>query len=65
MAKNAIKLTALQIVKLKVQLARLRRMRFCQSFERQTLLAGHLGLALEDLYPSGETRLAWQGGERS
>ena len=48
-AKNAVKLTTLQIEKLKVQLARLRRMKFGQSSERLTLLADQLELTLEDL----------------
>lgn len=48
-AKNAIQLTALQIEKLTVQLARLRRMKFGQSSERLTLLADQLELTLEDL----------------
>lgn len=48
-AKNAVKLTALQIEKLNVQLARLRRMKFGQSSERLTLLADQLELTLEDL----------------
>ena len=48
-AKYAIKLTALQIEKLKVELARLRRMKFGQSFERLTLLSDQLELTLEEL----------------
>jgi transposase len=48
-AKNAVKLTTLQIEMLKVQLARLRRMKFGQSSERLTLLADQLELTLEDL----------------
>lgn len=48
-AKNAVRLTTLQIEKLKVQLARLRRMKFGQSSERLTLLADQLELTLEDL----------------
>ena len=48
-AKNAVKLTTLQIEKLKLQLARLRRMKFGQSSERLTLLADQLELTLEDL----------------
>ncbi len=48
-AKNAVKLTTLQIEKLKAQLARLRRMKFGQSSERLTLLADQLELTLEDL----------------
>ncbi|UYY76803.1 IS66 family transposase [Sphingomonas sp. R1] len=48
-AENAIKLTTLQIEKLKVQLARLRRMKFGQSSERLLLLADQLELSLEDL----------------
>jgi hypothetical protein len=48
-AKNSIKLTALQIEKFKVQLARLRRMKFGQSSERMTLEADQLELTLEDL----------------
>jgi len=48
-AKNAVKLTTLQIEKLKVQLARLRRMKFGQSSERLTLLADQLELTLENL----------------
>ena len=48
-AKNAVKLTTLQIEKLKAQLARLRRMKFGQSSERLTLLVDQLELTLEDL----------------
>ena len=48
-ARNSIKLTALQIEKLKVQLARLRRMNFGQSSERLALQADQLELTLEDL----------------
>ncbi|WP_310106361.1 IS66 family transposase [Sphingomonas sp. BE138] len=48
-AKNAVRLTTLQIEKLKVQLARLSRMKFGQSSERLTLLADQLELTLEDL----------------
>jgi transposase len=48
-AKSAVKLTTLQIEKLKVQLARLRRIKFGQSSERLTLLADQLELTLEDL----------------
>jgi len=47
--KNAARLARLQIEKLKVQLARLRRMKFGQSSERLTLLADQLELTLEDL----------------
>ncbi|MFV0622672.1 IS66 family transposase [Sphingomonas sp. ac-8] len=48
-AKNAVRLTTLQIEKLKGQLARLRRMKFGQSSEQLTLLADQLELTLEDL----------------
>ncbi|WP_206240135.1 IS66 family transposase [Novosphingobium terrae] len=48
-AHNSIKLTALQIEKFKVQLARLRRMKFGQSSERMTLEADQLEFTLEDL----------------
>ena len=48
-ARNAIKLTTLQIEKLKAQLATLRRMKFGQSSERMTQLADQLELTLEDL----------------
>ncbi len=48
-AHNSIKLTALQIEKFKVQLARLRRMKFGQSSERLALQADQLELTLEDL----------------
>lgn len=48
-AQNAIKLTTLEIEKLKVQLARLRRMKFGQSSERLTMLADQLELTLEDI----------------
>ncbi len=48
-AKNAVRMTTLQIEKFKVQLARLRRMKFGQSSERLTLLADQLELTLEDL----------------
>lgn len=48
-ARDTIKLTALQIEKLKVQLAKLRRMKFGQSSERMTELADQLELSLEDL----------------
>lgn len=48
-AQNAIKLTTLEIEKLKVQLARLRRMKFGQSSERLTMLADQLELTLEDM----------------
>ncbi|WP_404479196.1 hypothetical protein [Novosphingobium sp. BL-52-GroH] len=48
-AQNSILLTALQIEKFKVQLARLRRMKFGQSSERLTLQADQLELTLEDL----------------
>jgi transposase len=48
-ARNAIKLTTLQIEKLKAQLAKLRRMKFGQSSERMTQLADQLELTLEDL----------------
>lgn len=48
-AQNSIKLTALQIKKFKVLLARLRRMKFGQSSERLSLQANQLELTLEDL----------------
>lgn len=48
-AQNAVMLTTLEIEKLKVQLARLRRMKFGQSSERLSLLADQLELTLEDL----------------
>lgn len=48
-ARSAIKLTTLQIEKLKAQLAKLRRMKFGQSSERVTQLADQLELTLEDL----------------
>jgi transposase len=48
-AHNSIILTALQIEKFKVQLARLRRMKFGQSSERLALEADQLELTLEDL----------------
>jgi len=48
-AQNSIKLTALQIEKFKVQLARLRRMKFGQSSERLAAEADQLELTLEDL----------------
>lgn len=48
-AQNAVRLTTLEIEKLKVQLARLRRMKFGQSSERLTLLADQLELTLEDM----------------
>lgn len=48
-AQNSIKLTTLQIEKFKVQLARLRRMKFGQSSERLALQADQLELTLEDL----------------
>lgn len=48
-AQNSVKLTALQIEKFKVQLARLRRMKFGQSSERLALQADQLELTLEDL----------------
>lgn len=48
-ARNSLKLTALQIEKFKVQLARLRRMKFGQSSERLALQADQLELTLEDL----------------
>ncbi|QSR19210.1 hypothetical protein CA833_18630 [Novosphingobium sp. KA1] len=48
-AQHSIKLTALQIEKFKVQLARLRRMKFGQSSERLALQADQLELTLEDL----------------
>lgn len=48
-ARNAIKLTTLQIEKLKAQLAKLRRMKFGQSSERLTQLADQLELTLEDV----------------
>ncbi len=48
-AHNSIKLTALQIEKFKVQLARLRRMKFGQSSERLALQADQLELTLEEL----------------
>jgi transposase len=48
-AKNAVVLTTLQIEKLKVTLARLRRMKFGQSSERMALQADQLELTLEEL----------------
>lgn len=48
-AHNSIKLTALQIEKFKVQLARLRRMKFGQSSERLAHEADQLEFTLEDL----------------
>lgn len=48
-AKAAIQLTALEIEKLKVQLARLRRMQFGQSSERLTREIEQLELKLEEL----------------
>ena len=48
-ARNAVKLTTLQIEKLKVQLSRLRRMKFGQSSERIAEMADQLELTLEDL----------------
>ncbi|KHL24984.1 transposase [Croceibacterium mercuriale] len=48
-AKAAIQLTALEIEKLKVQLARLRRMQFGQSSERLSREIDQLELRLEDL----------------
>lgn len=48
-AKNAIQLTALQIEKYKVELARLRRMKFGQSSERLARQADQLELTLEEL----------------
>lgn len=48
-AQNSILLTALQIEKFKVQLARLRRMKFGQSSERLALQADQLELTLEDI----------------
>lgn len=48
-AQNSIKLTALQIEKFKVQLARLRRMKFGQSSERLATEGDQLELTLEDL----------------
>jgi transposase len=48
-ANNGLQLTALQIEKLKVQIARLRRMKFGQSFEKLTLQADQLELTLEDM----------------
>ncbi|MET0372691.1 MAG: IS66 family transposase [Rhizorhabdus sp.] len=48
-AQNAVRLTTLEIEKLKVQLARLRRMKFGQSSERLALLADQLELTLEDM----------------
>ena len=48
-AKNAIQLTALQIEKYKVALARLRRMKFGQSSERIAHQADQLELTLEEL----------------
>jgi len=47
--RSAVKLTTLQIEKLKVQLSRLRRMKFGQSSERITEMADQLELTLEDL----------------
>ena len=47
--RNAVKLTTLQIEKLKVQLSRLRRMKFGQSSERIAEIADQLELTLEDL----------------
>lgn len=49
MARNSLKITALQIEKFKVQLARLRRMKFGHSSERLALQADQLELTLEDL----------------
>lgn len=48
-AQNSIKLTTLKIEKFKVQLARLRRMKFGQSSERLADQADQLELTLEDL----------------
>lgn len=48
-AKNAVQLTALQIEKLKIELARLRRLKFGQSSERLARQADQLELTLEDL----------------
>lgn len=48
-AQDAVRLTTLEIEKLKVQLARLRRMKFGQSSERLVLLADQLELTLEDM----------------
>ncbi len=48
-AKNAVQLTTLQIEKLQVALARLRRMKFGQSSERVAQQADQLELTLEDL----------------
>lgn len=48
-ARNSILLTTLQIEKFKVQLARLRRMKFGQSSERLALQTDQLELTLEDL----------------
>lgn len=48
-AKAAIQLTALQIEKYKVELARLRRMKFGQSSERLNRQVAQLELTLEDL----------------
>ena len=48
-AKATIQLTALEIEKLKVQLARLRRMQFGQSSERLTREIAQLELRLEEL----------------
>lgn len=48
-AKEAIKLGALQIEKLKVQLARLKRMKFGQSSERIAQMVDQLELTLEDM----------------
>lgn len=48
-ARNSLKITAPQIEKLKVQLARLRRMKFGQSSERLALQADQIELTVEDL----------------
>jgi transposase len=48
-AQEAVRLTTLEIEKLKVQLARLRRMKFGQSSERLEMLADQLELTLEDM----------------
>lgn len=48
-AKASIQVSALQIEKLKVQLARLRRMKFGQSSERVTEMINQLELTLEDM----------------
>jgi hypothetical protein len=58
-AENAIKLTTLQIEKLKAQLARLRRMKFGQSSERLLLLADQLELSRRIWRPRRRMPPAW------